>query len=168
MPSALATSSSASSVERDDGELGGRVGVGDRAADGAAVANLEVADELDRLGEERRVGGDRRVTLDRRLASDRADRDLAVLALDAVELGDAVHVDQMREARQPQCQHRHEALAAGEHLGVVAVLTQESDDIAGGLGRVVLERRWLQLVPPGCVTVSGRGSSPRPTRGVNI
>ena len=36
------------------------------------------------------------------------------------QLVDAADVDEVVEAGQPQVEHRHQALAAGEHLGVVA------------------------------------------------
>ena len=65
------------------------------------------------------------------------------VAVDARELGDAVEVDEVGEAREAQRQHRHQALAAGEHLGLVAVLGEQADDVGDGLRRVVLERRGL-------------------------
>ena len=39
----------------------------------------------------------------------------AVVRADVVELGEAVDVDEQLGPREPQVQHRHEALAAGEH-----------------------------------------------------
>ena len=48
-----------------------------------------------------------------------ADAQPAVLDLDAVELADAVDVDQMLRPRQPERHGRHEALPAGQHAAVV-------------------------------------------------
>ena len=72
--------------ERDRGQLGGGVGMGDRTADGAAVADLEVADHRQRLGDERGRGGDGVVVLGDRLTGHGADREGPVLALDAAQL----------------------------------------------------------------------------------
>ena len=44
-------------------------------------------------------------------------------------------VDEMVERREPQGQHRHEALTAGDHLGFVAQLGEEGDGLLRGLGR---------------------------------
>ena len=62
-PPVRPTSSSASSASATAGSSAAGVGVGDRAADRAAVADLEVADERQRLGEQRRGGGDVGVVL---------------------------------------------------------------------------------------------------------
>ena len=126
--------------ERDRGQLGGGVGVGDRAADGAAVADLEVADHAASPGEQRHRLDRRFVVLGLGLAGHRPDREGPVRALDAAQLVDPVEVDDVLEAGEAQRQHRHEALAAGEHLGVVAVLGEQRRDVGDRLGRVVLER----------------------------
>ena len=52
---------------------------------------------------------------------------------------DPVEVDDVLEAREPHVEHGDEALTAGEHLGVVAVLGEERGDVGDRLGRVVLE-----------------------------
>ena len=44
---------------------------------------------------------------------------------------------------QAHRQQRHQALAAGEHLGLVTVLGEQRDDLLDGAGRVVFERRRL-------------------------
>jgi hypothetical protein len=43
-----------------------------------------------------------------------------------VEVGDARDVDERRRPREAEVHHRHEALAAGEHLGVLAQLARRS------------------------------------------
>ena len=53
----------------------------------------------------------------------------------------------MLEAGQAEREHRDEALAAGERLDLVAVLGEERDDVADGLGRVVFERCGLHVAP---------------------
>ena len=89
------------------------------------------------------------VALDRALAGHRRrSRASPFVALDAGELGDPVEVDEVLEPGQPQREHRHEALAAGQHLGLVAVLGEQRDGVGDRLGRVVLERRRLHVVVP--------------------
>jgi hypothetical protein len=84
--------------------------------------------------------GDFRVVLGGRLADHRPDPQPAVDALDRLELGDPVEVDQALEAGETQRQHRHQALTAGEHLGVVAVAVEELDVVGERAGRLVRER----------------------------
>ena len=86
----------------------------------------------------------------------RPDRERAVRALDAAQLGDPVEVDEVLEAGEPQRQHRHQALPAGEHLGLVAVLGEQRDDVGERLRRVVLERCGLH------------GQLPKARGGVNL
>jgi hypothetical protein len=50
------------------------------------------------------------------------------------QLVDAREVDEVLEAREPQREHRHEALPAGEHLRVVAVLAEQRDDLGHDSG----------------------------------
>ncbi len=90
---------------------------------------------------ERHGLGHRRVALHHALARHRADAQRSVLTTDAGELRDAVQVDEVFEARQSQREHRHEALPAGQHLDVVAVLHEQVDDVRDALGSVVHERR---------------------------
>ena len=129
--------------EGDGGVLGGGVGVGDRTADGAAVADLGVPDERRRLGEQRHGTHDLGVGADRRLGGAGADPDRAVRTLDTAEGIDPADVDEVLEDRQPEGEHRDEALAPGEHLGFVAELGQQGHGFLGQLRRVVLERRRL-------------------------
>ena len=48
-----------------------------------------------------------------------ADAQRLAVAVDAVELGDLVDVDQMRRLGQPERHDRHQALAAGQHAAVL-------------------------------------------------
>ena len=134
--------------QRDRRQLRRGVGVGDRPADGAAVADLEVTDERDRLGEQRHRLAGRRVVLDRALRRHRLDRERAVRTGDPAQVVDPVEVDDVLEAREPQRQHRHQALPAGQHLGLVAVLGEQRGDVGDRLRRVVLERCGLHRQLP--------------------
>ena len=71
-------------------QLGGRIGVRQAAAEGAAVADLRVGDERHRLVEQRRRLGHQRVALQPALPRQGADPQAAVLvAADEVQLGRA-------------------------------------------------------------------------------
>ena len=113
--------------------LGGRVGVGDRAADGAAVADLEVADERRGPGEQRRRPRPPRRT--RSMVAWVVPAPIHSVPLRRSMRAQLVHpaqVDEVLEDGQAQGQHRHEALAAGEHLGGVAELGEQPDGLVDG------------------------------------
>ena len=92
---------------------------------------------------EQRHGGRGITPLELGLARHRPDGDRAVGPLDAGERGHPVEVHDVLEARQPQREHRDEALPPGEWLRLVAVLREQTDNVVDRLGRVVLERRRL-------------------------
>ena len=69
----------------------------------------------------------------------RAEADLAVLLADVGERRDPVQVDERGGPRQAEVQQRHQALAAGQHLGVAAVAAQRRERLVEARGRVVLE-----------------------------
>ena len=108
-------------LERDHhgGQLGGGIGVGEAAADGAAVANRRVADEAARLGEDGRARPHRLRPLHRVLAGERADRQAVVGRADIREVADAVDVDQRLGMGEPEVEEGDQALAAGQDLGPV-------------------------------------------------
>ena len=60
-------------------QVGRRVGVGERAADRAAVADLRVADRPAACGEQWRLGGQQRGPRRRRVTGQRADRDVVAV-----------------------------------------------------------------------------------------
>ena len=126
--------------ERNGGVLGGRIGVGDRPADRATVADLEVADQRRGRGQERNVA-DLQLTL----ADHRSDHQTCPFTRSS-RRSDATRPMSTRlaNAGQPEVEHRDQALAAGEHLGVVAVFAEERDDLVDGRRSVVLERCRLQ------------------------
>jgi hypothetical protein len=138
--------------ERDGRQLGGRIGVSDRSAHGAAVADLEVSDVRQSGGQQRHIAGNGGVVFGRRLAHKRAHAHVSVVAFDRVETGDPVEVDEVPEGRESQRHHRDQALPAGQHLGLVAVLAEQRDRFAHARRRVVLESSWLHTtsrVPDG-------------------
>ena len=132
--------------ERDGRVLGGRVGVGDRPADRAAVADLEVADQRRGRGQERHVamslptstspgGPSHRPRRARSTRSSRRSDATRPMSTSVCEPG------------QPEVEHRDQALAAGEHLGLVAEFGEQRDDLVDGRRCVVVERCRLHDCP---------------------
>ena len=119
--------------------LGCWIGVGQRPAERAPVADLEMTDEWRRSGQKRHGTGHRRVTLDLGLASHGSDAEGAVPSFDTTELVHPVEIDDVVEPGQSQRHDRHQALAPGQHLGLVAEVAEEAGDVGHLLGSVVLE-----------------------------
>src|SRR5437588_59606 len=65
--------------------------------------------------------------------------DGAGLPLDAAQLLNPLEIDAVVEPGQPQGHDRHQALAPGEHLGLIAEVAQQPDHVRHLLGGVVLE-----------------------------
>jgi hypothetical protein len=100
--------------------------MGQASADGPAGADLRMPDVPERLSEHVLWAGGGpagQVAFEDALSSQCTDAQRPVLHGDPVELSDLVDVHQYRRPRQPEVQHRHEALPAGEHLRLVALLT---------------------------------------------
>ena len=106
------------------GQVGRRVGVHERAADRAAVADLPVADQAGDMRQQRNAVGEQRGVHDVGVTGGRADGDVAVVLADVGQLRDAGDVDEDGRVRQAQLHHRQQRMAAGEELGVVTVLGQ--------------------------------------------
>ena len=66
------------------------------------------------------------------------------------QVGDARDVDERGRADEPEVHHRHEALAAGQDLGVLAQLGQALERLLGAVDAVVVEGRGLHGCSPGC------------------
>ena len=115
--------------------------MGERAAHRAAVADLEVADVRRRPRQQRDRSSHLGVVLDARFGGGRTDPQGAVSMFDALQLADPSDIDEMVDVREPQREHRHEALPAGEHLGLLAELGEELDGLVSGRRSVVVERR---------------------------
>ena len=75
--------------------------------------------------------------------SHRPDDEHAVVPPDGGQPADPVDVHQVLGAGQPQRQHRHEALAPGQDLRLVAELGEHFHARIHRLRRVVVERGWF-------------------------
>jgi len=141
-----------------DGEFGGRVGVRQAAAEGAAGADGRVADPAGGLGQQRVpvLRGERAVPgqgADPQPAAGPGD--------EAVQPGDAVDVDEHARLGQPQRQQRHQALAARDDLALALVvgLRQPRHGVLDAVRSHVVEgsRFHLATVPGTAADASRRG-----------
>ena len=129
-------------VEREQrgGKVGGGVAVRDRTADRAAVAHLVVADLRGDRAQHAALAREQVVGLDVAVPGERADRDVVAGVADVGEVAHPTDVDEHRRRRQPQLHQRQQRHAAGQQLGVVAVLDELRDRAVGRLGTHVVER----------------------------
>ncbi len=125
----------------DRGVFGGAVAVRDRSSEGAAVADLEVADQRGRAGQQRDRGRDLGGAPDRRVRSARADPHRVAALFDAAQFCGFAQVYEVIEYGEPQVEHGHQALSARDELCFVAQFGDERDRVGCGAGCVIVERR---------------------------
>ena len=99
--------------------VGGGVGIGDGAADGAAIAHQRIADAAGQRRERRDRLPDHVGTRDIVVARHGADRERGAVALDAGDAFERGKIDDVRILRQTQLERRQQAHAAGEQLCIV-------------------------------------------------
>ena len=117
--------------------------------DRAAVADLRVRDLAESGGEQRQRLGDLGGAFDRPLPYERRQRDRLGAEPRGVQASaDAVDVDDVLDLGEPEVQHRHQALAAGQHLRLVAELLQQRERLVEVARRVVGEPSGLHRAPP--------------------
>ena len=114
------------------GQLGRRIRMRDAAAHGAAAARGRMADVAQRFGQQRRARRHERGAQRIGLAG-RGSEPQRPVGRDARERRDAADVDERRRPRQPQVEHGHETLPAGQHLCVLAELRKRRDRLLDGL-----------------------------------
>ena len=111
-------------VERQDRRpaVTGRVGVHERAAEGAAVPDLRVGDLADRLVQQAQACLDRGVREDLVVRHHRPDqRRCRPRRRCSLQRVDPADVDDQLGRVEPHPEHRQQRLATGDHLGVVAL-----------------------------------------------
>ena len=101
--------------------------MGQAAADRASIPDLDVADLGHRVSQERTVLAHQSGGFHRPLTGHGPDGQVAVVDPDAVEPGDLVEVHQVCRPREPEVEERDEALPAGQHLRLLAVLAQYAE-----------------------------------------
>jgi hypothetical protein len=122
--------------------VGRGVSVGERATDRALVAHGGVPDHRRGLGDDRRLALEDIRRLHLPVGRHRADHDGALLLLDPREAGDLAEVDEVLGLGQAQLHHRHQAVAAGQDLGVLE-LVEQLERVLHRRRRVVLEGGWV-------------------------
>ena len=95
--------------------------------------------------------GDRRVVLEVAVRRERADRQVAVVPLDAARVLDVAHVDQRLQVEHAEVHHRQQALPAGQDLGAPRGLAQHRGGVGERLRSLVAERLHEHARPPCCV-----------------
>jgi hypothetical protein len=77
-----------------------------------------------------------------------ANVEIAVFLTDPVEFFQTVDIDEHVRFKQPEVQHRHQALPAGQHLGRPRMRGEQGDGLLQRSGANVAEGRRLHGVPP--------------------
>ena len=155
-PRRLATSICAPSVTATSGNCAAGIGVGEAAAQRAALADRVVADRPRRprpaAGSAGAPASESATARWRASAPTSTNPPCSRMTC---QLGDVVQVDQLRRLRQAHVHHRHQALAAGDDLGHVAMLGQQAQRVVERRGPVVAEGGWLHVVTSIIVRSSG-------------
>jgi hypothetical protein len=127
----------------------GRVGVGDRAADRALVAGLEVADERQRRRDQRQRRGEVRPILELVLGHGGADFHHAADHPDVIQFRQPPDIDQHRRLGDAQVEHRHQRLPARQHAGGVAMLRKNRNGFLHAVRAHIIEPARFQVRPRG-------------------
>jgi hypothetical protein len=134
-------------------QVAGRVGVRDRAAERAAVADRRVGHGLRRLGEQTGVRLDQVGGHDLVVRRHRADDQGVAVLTDAAHLLDPTDVDEDGRVGEPQPQQGDQRLTAREDLAVLAGLGQRRDGLVDRRGPHVVELGGDHWAPPAVVSV---------------
>ncbi len=122
--------------------------MGDAAADGAAVADLIMRHVADGGDKERMGAGQARIVENVPPAHHGAQFDAIIRNPDVAQLIELAQIDDERRRGDPKRQHRHQALPAGQRLGVAAVRGKEGESFREAGRASVRERRELHAGRP--------------------
>jgi hypothetical protein len=107
-----------------------------------------MADVRQRGGDERQLFSKLRPRHQFVLRHRSADLDRADEIADNIERGEARDVDQHADVDQPQIEHRHQRLPAGQHARVVAIFGEQRNRLLGRIGPRVIERARFHVLSP--------------------
>ncbi len=122
--------------------------VGDRSADGAAVADLVVADLAGGLGQQTTLALDVVVDLNIAVAGQRANSQMIARVTDVLEVVQAADIDQVGGRCKAKPHERDQRVATGKQFGLVAVFGERGDCLVGRTGSDVVERSGNHLAAP--------------------
>ena len=131
-------------VERgaDGRKVLGRIGLAQRAAERAAVANHGIGDDSLGVAEDGEGCGQLVGFEQLAMAGHRADPERVAVATHVAQLPvKIVDVHEVLEVREPQLHHRQETVAAGDQAGLRPQPLEESDGVVDAGGAFVFERR---------------------------
>jgi hypothetical protein len=77
-----------------------------------------------------------------------ADHDRVAVAPDALEACDAMQIDQVLRAREPELHHWNQAVAAGQRPGLVAKRRKQVHGVGHRCRPVIAERARNHAFPP--------------------
>jgi len=127
--------------EQGHRQVGRGVGVGQRAADRAAVPDLRISHQRGGVGQQRRLGPHQLRGSQAGVRRRRADHQLVTIDPDAGQVGQPADVDEHRGSGQPQLHHRQQRVAAGQQLRVVAEALEQFQGVRRRVGGDIVERR---------------------------
>jgi hypothetical protein len=130
---------------RDAGQLGGRIGMGDAAADGATIADLIVRDMLDGRDQQRLCAAQASIVENVAPAHQRTECDAARRNRDRTKLRQLAQVDQEGRRSKAKGKHGYEALTARDGLGVLT-RGEQSSCFGDGCRTRIFERRQLHVL----------------------
>ena len=130
------------------------VGLAERAAQRAPVADDRVGDDPLGVAEDRERVGEGVGLQELAVAGHRADPDVVGLDADVAELAvQVVDVDQVLRRGQPELHHRQQAVAPCHQPGLRTQPLQQVERVVDARGALVLERcRHLHVGPPATTT----------------
>src|SRR6185437_16079766 len=129
-------------------QLRAGIGMGDRAANGAAIARLVMADPGQRQRQQRRLVAQGGAQLERRLRHRSTDDQRALLDADLRQPREAADIDEELRAGEAHVEHGHERLAAGEDARVAAELGERCHRLLWRVRPEIVEARWLHRANP--------------------
>ena len=124
------------------GEVLRGVGLAQRAAEGASVADGRVGDDALGVAEDREQVPQQLGLEELAVARHRADPYDVAVGLDEAEgVVQVVDVDEVLRGGQPELHHRQQAVPPGDHPGLLAQPLEEPDGVLDAGGPGVLDRR---------------------------
>jgi hypothetical protein len=135
-------------ADRAGGEFGRWIGERKASAERAAIADGLVRDMLKCLRQEREMHAYLLRPQHIVVPGASANRNSADATGYRVQLRNAVYVDQNARLRNPEIQHWHQALTAGQHGGVAFVTAQKSESFRERLRASILKAWRLHCAQP--------------------